>query len=142
MDHVVLTSGELPGWPLIGPKVRVFRRGDGRALREMIGGVTGELRWAEKDTIGPIIARWALGSARVVRRRPRVLLVLLLDVVLVLGPFVVVCAVIGRLSSLANWSGVFAGVVLGAWVRSLTAAQRAYEAPVTPREHKAPERPV
>jgi hypothetical protein len=107
-----------------------------------MGGVTGDVRSAGKDTIGSLAWRCARAAARVVHRRPRVLLGLLLDFVIVAGIFVAVFAAIGRLSSFATWPpGFFIGAVAAAWVRRLRAAHDALEQRSTPREDPAPDRP-
>jgi hypothetical protein len=105
---------------------------------------------AADDTIAALVASWMLRSARLIRRHPRLLLFLLLDVLLLLVPLLVILAVTRRLSSITSWSawsgpipwlGIYSGALLGSWARRLTAAQRTFGEEPAGCEERQPEQP-
>jgi hypothetical protein len=100
-----------------------------------IGDMVGTRDSADHDTIGPLLWDWARGVARVLRTPSRSLLLgMALDLVVLVGICVAVSAVFGALSSVLSWSAPAVPLVLGAWLRRLTDAQRQLERPGTPAD--------
>jgi hypothetical protein len=99
-----------------------------------------DLRSARNDPLGPRASVRVRAAARAVRRRPRLLLGLLLDLVIVVGPFVALLAAIGHLGSFDTWSIVCLGPVAGLWRARLRAAHPALEPANAPGDGQARER--
>jgi len=80
-----------------------------------------------RKPLGSRISECIRTAARVIRRRPRLLLWFLLDLVIVAGLYLAVLAGIGELNSFSSGVPFWLFLVLGIWEGRLTAAHRALQ---------------
>lgn len=111
-----------------------------RGRRSPAAWVRDDLRSSRNDPLGPRASVRVRAAARTLRRRPRLLLGLLFDLVVVVGLFVAVLAAIGKLSSFGAWSFVCVGPVGGLWGTRLRATHQALNHPGEAQKDDQPER--
>lgn len=111
-----------------------------RGRRSPAAWLRDDLRSARNDPLGPRASVRARTAAALVRRRPRLLLGLLFDLVIVIGLLAAVLAAIGKLDSFGTWSPVCTGPVAGLWGARLRATHQALESPNEAQQDNQPER--
>jgi hypothetical protein len=113
-----------------------------RGRRSPVAWLRDDLRSGRTDPLGSRASVRIRTTVRLVRRRPRLLLALLLDLVIVVGLFAAVLAMLGKLSSFAAWwPPVCLGLVTGLWNVRVRAAYQALEHPRGAQADGGSERP-